>query len=322
VVYNDFENKDDIMKKNLVSVIIPVYNVEKYLDKCIDSVVCQTYKNLEIILVDDGSPDNCPKMCDDWAKKDKRIKVIHKKNGGQGSARNMALEIITGDYVCFIDSDDWLELDYVEVMLEACINNNADIAICKIKSIDEEKPIPNDVVACKNLEIFEGDNLVYEAYNNQKLFSHQPSNKLYKRTIFSNLRYPEIRMCEDSAIYLNTFFFAKKVVFIPIYLYNYLIRTGSTMRRPVTIERFDSILKHFEMRIDFLFKNKIELLKYFEIVSCLGSLIGLYIRAKDKNLKHYIIGCYNCYKEKYKDVVNFKNAPLKLKLKMIFIKIF
>ena len=97
------------MYGNLVSVIVPIYNVEKYLEKCIESIVNQTYKNLEIILVDDGSPDNCPAICDEWAQKDSRIKVIHKKNGGLSSARNAGLEVSNGEYISFVDSDDWLD---------------------------------------------------------------------------------------------------------------------------------------------------------------------------------------------------------------------
>lgn len=97
------------MNDPLISVIVPVYKVEKYLDECVESIVNQTYRNLEIILVDDGSPDNCPQMCDDWAKRDARIRVIHKENGGLSSARNAGLDVCTGEYISFIDSDDWLE---------------------------------------------------------------------------------------------------------------------------------------------------------------------------------------------------------------------
>ena len=95
---------------SLISVIVPIYNVEKYLDKCVDSIINQTYKNLEIILVDDGSPDNCPQMCDDYAKKDSRIRVVHKENGGLSDARNAGMKVATGEYVSFIDSDDYISL--------------------------------------------------------------------------------------------------------------------------------------------------------------------------------------------------------------------
>ena len=101
----------------MISVIVPIYNVEKYLARCVDSIVNQTYKNLEIILVDDGSPDRCPQMCDDYAEKDSRIKVIHKKNGGLSDARNAGMAVATGEYISFIDSDDWIETSMFELLL-------------------------------------------------------------------------------------------------------------------------------------------------------------------------------------------------------------
>ncbi len=120
------------MKKHLISVIIPVYNVEKYLPRCLDSVVAQTYTNLEIILVDDGSTDTSGKICDEYAKRDARIKVIHKQNGGVSSARNAALKICTGQYVGFVDSDDYIERDMFEYLLNLIISSKADLARCEI----------------------------------------------------------------------------------------------------------------------------------------------------------------------------------------------
>ena len=118
------------MNNLLVSVIVPVYDVEKYLDRCINSIVGQTYKNIEIILVDDGSPDNCPKMCDEWAAKDNRIKVVHKQNGGLTNARKAGFDIADGDYVLFTDSDDYIELNMVEEMLKKAVETNMDITLC------------------------------------------------------------------------------------------------------------------------------------------------------------------------------------------------
>ena len=102
------------VRKELISIVIPVYKVELYLEKCIESIINQTYKNLEIIIVDDGSPDNCPQICDEYSKKDKRIKVIHKENGGLSDARNAGIDIATGKYIAFVDSDDYVSDDYVE----------------------------------------------------------------------------------------------------------------------------------------------------------------------------------------------------------------
>jgi len=310
------------MEENLVSVIIPVYNVEKYLDKCVESVINQTYKNLEIILVDDGSPDACPQMCDNWVKKDKRIKVIHKQNGGQGSARNMALDVCKGDYICFVDSDDFVEPDYVQELLSACLNNNADIAICKIRNINESTYTQKDETPFSSSISVSGNNIVYDAYTNQSLYSHSPCNKLYKKFIFENLRFPEIKMCEDSAIYLQTFHAAKKIVAVPNTLYNYIIHSGSTMHRAMTLERIESILKNYDYNINFVIKNNLKSLIYPQVVACLNNCVGLYRNEKSKKIKRYIKNCYKNYRKKYKNIVSFKNAPLKLKLKMIYMKIF
>ena len=113
----------------LVSIIVPIYKVEPYLDQCVQSIVDQTYANLEIILVDDGSPDNCPAMCDAWAEKDSRIRVIHKANGGVSSARNAGLDMATGSYIAFVDADDWLEPAAVEILLEQAVSTGADIVV-------------------------------------------------------------------------------------------------------------------------------------------------------------------------------------------------
>ena len=118
------------MNEPLVSVIVPVYKVGKYLDKCVESIVGQTYKNLEIILVDDGSPDNCPAMCDKRAERDSRIKVIHKQNGGVSSARNVGIDAAQGEFIGFVDSDDWLEPDMYDCIVKNALEYNADISRC------------------------------------------------------------------------------------------------------------------------------------------------------------------------------------------------
>ena len=130
-------------KNNLISIIVPIYNVEKYLKKCIDSIINQTYKNLEIILVDDGSPDNCGKICDEYAKKDNRIKVIHKENGGVSSARNVGVENATGEYIGFVDSDDYIEKDMYEVLINNLKKENADISIISNYEVYKNKIIEN-----------------------------------------------------------------------------------------------------------------------------------------------------------------------------------
>ena len=135
---------------DLISVIVPVYNVEKYLDKCIQSIVDQTYTNLEIILVDDGSPDNSGAICDEWAEKDNRIKVIHKANGGLSDARNAGLDIATGEYIAFVDSDDYIELDFYDKLYNVIKATNCDISICNLRKVYE-----NNNVSVNNCDTFE-----------------------------------------------------------------------------------------------------------------------------------------------------------------------
>ena len=115
---------------DLISIIVPVYNVEQYLDRCVKSLLQQTYKNLEIILVDDGSPDRCGQMCDNYAKLDSRVLVIHKENGGLSDARNAGLSHAHGEYIAFVDSDDYIEADMISELYNACHNQDADIVVC------------------------------------------------------------------------------------------------------------------------------------------------------------------------------------------------
>lgn len=125
--------------KPKISIIVPVYKAEPYLKKCIDSILNQTFKDFELILVDDGSPDRCGEICDEYALKDSRIKIIHKENGGQSSARNVGLDIAQGEYIGFVDSDDWIEPDMYKKLFKVLKNDNVDMAICNINSIKDKK---------------------------------------------------------------------------------------------------------------------------------------------------------------------------------------
>lgn len=189
------------METDLISVIIPVYNVEKYLDKCINSVVNQTYKNLEIILVDDGSTDNSSRICDDWAEKDNRIKVIHKENGGVSSARNAALKIISGKYFAFIDGDDYIDRDMYSALYACAASTDFDIVFCGMCGVDEEdnvlytQPMNYD-------EIYDNQILI-KFFNGEFLFSIW--NKLYKTEILAS----------------NILFFNEELGYGEDYIFNY-----------------------------------------------------------------------------------------------------
>lgn len=227
------------MGEPTISVIIPVYKTEKYIHKCLDSVLNQTYKNLEVILVDDGSPDNCPVICDEYAQKDSRIKVFHKENGGLSSARNLGLDNMTGDYVSFVDSDDYIESDMIETMLNQLKSKNGDIAICLAKNDDEKR--------------FEGD--IYKNILEDRIGS-QVWRYLYSAEKFEKKRFPLNRYVEDIAI-LHKVLYRSKIVYVSRRFYNYCYNPESISNSPDlqkiyknTVDRAIAFLGRYEWMKD------------------------------------------------------------------------
>ena len=224
--------------KPLISVIVPVYKSEKYLDKCVESIVNQTYKNLEIILVDDGSPDNCPQICDEWAKKDSRIKVIHKENGGVSSARNAGLDNSFGDYIGFVDGDDFIENDFYECLYDNLVENGADISFCSFKTLDEKI---GEYAKSNNYGNTEkslaGEELLSEFFSTCKGELVSFCNKIIKRSLFDELRFPQGRVFEDWTLAPMIYSRCEKAVFSPEYKYCYVVHQGSIMRTQ-TVKRF------------------------------------------------------------------------------------
>ncbi len=168
--------------KDLITVVVPVYKVEKYIDRCVTSIINQTYKNLQIILVDDGSPDNCGKICDEYAKKDNRIEVIHKENGGLSDARNAGINIAKGKYIAFVDSDDYVANDYIEYMYKILKKENAKISICELQIVWKNTKIEEKTNLQENKEIEK--NRKIKENEVQKLTSKQAlENLLYSQGI-------------------------------------------------------------------------------------------------------------------------------------------
>lgn len=227
-----------------ISVIVPIYNVEPYLRRCIDSIINQTYENLEIILVDDGSPDNCGQICDDYAKKDTRIKVIHKKNGGLSDARNAGMKIATGDYIGFVDSDDWIHENMYEILLYKMIENNTDISECNVKKVflykevDIKKYI--DINQQEKITLLSKndamDNLVSEEVVKQTVW-----NKLYKRQVIEDIFFEKGKLHEDEYWTYKVINKINKVVYIDIDLYYYFQREGSIMSQKYSLKRLDAL---------------------------------------------------------------------------------
>ena len=223
----------------LISVIVPIYNVEDYLNRCVDSIINQTYKNLEIILVDDGSPDNCPKMCDDYAKKDSRIKVVHKENGGLSDARNVGMEVATGDYVSFIDSDDYVSLDFYETLLQTMIDNDSDIVECGVVKFYENEKFDeySDDLKVTNYDTVDAlDGLIIE-----NPFKQHVWNKLYNSSVALDIPYAVGKLNEDEFWTYQVFGKAKKVTRINKTMYYYFQRNGSIMGNGYNIRRLDAL---------------------------------------------------------------------------------
>ena len=262
------------MEDELISVIVPIYNVEKYLKNCIESILNQTYKNIEIILVDDGSPDNCGKICDEYSQKDKRIIVIHKENGGLSDARNKGLDIAKGKYVTFIDSDDFVEHNYIEYLYRAIKKYKTKIAQCNIYKVDRDNKIIGkigyDENSIKENNIILGDFLIQNVV---------VWNKIYAIELFKNIRFPVGKIHEDEFTTYKLFYNTPKIVLINEYLYNYRQTDNSIITKKFNIKRFD-LLDALEERIEF-FKSKNEIELYMKTVKhYMNQLIEYYIKTK------------------------------------------
>lgn len=182
----------------LVSVIIPIYNVEKYIDKCVESVTNQTYRNLEIILVDDGSPDACPEKCDDWAARDQRIRVIHKQNGGVSSARNLGLDASRGEYIFFADADDYVTPNAVEVMLKRIFQDQSDMVVARKRKVyPNGENVAAELTPVKDTVVSK-DEALHMIGTPQKPFPVGLVAKLYRKFIFDEIRFADLKSGEDA----------------------------------------------------------------------------------------------------------------------------
>ena len=242
-----------------ISVIIPIYKVENYLNRCVESVVNQSYQNLEIILVDDGSPDNCPKMCDEWAEKDERIKVIHKENGGLSDARNAGMDEISGEYVFFVDSDDWIHRDTLKILMMFQKNHDVDIVECKALPISKEVTDAQIDVENITLSVFDTKEAMASLLR-EKPLKQTVWNKLYKRKIIDSIKFEVGKYHEDEFWTYQIFDKAKEILFLDVELYYYYQRQDSIMGQAFSLKRLDAIEGRYR-RLE-MFKEK-----YPELVS-------------------------------------------------------
>ena len=222
---------------DLISVIVPVYKVEAYLDRCVQSIVDQIYRNLEIILVDDGSPDNCGAMCDAWAKKDSRIKVIHKENGGLSDARNAGMAAATGEYIAFVDSDDWLDVQMYQHLHEAMTETDSDIASCGARRVWLDGTPARELLGVNRDCVLEQEAAMEALLTAQGLVM-TVWNKLYRRSLVDGVKFLVGMIHEDEFWSWQVIARAKRVVTVKESYYNYLQRGSSIMGAGFTEKRF------------------------------------------------------------------------------------
>lgn len=288
--------KENYMRvEGLVSVIVPIYNVEAYLERCVDSIINQTYKNLEIILVDDGSPDRCGEICDEYASKDSRIVVIHKENGGLSDARNAGIEKAQGEYLSFVDSDDWIEPNMIEVLYKACVDNSTKMAYCGICDVHEN-------LNKKEREVFDFDKILEPQEVLVRIFeskgaSHSACDKLYHCDLFKEVRFPRGKIYEDVATTYRCVIKAGRVVACKEILYNYFHRSNSITTTGFSNRVFDFTNHTSKIQDEVLpLYPEIENSVCFARIYSIGSVLSTLLK-QDKKTRAL-------YKSQYKLLIN------------------
>lgn len=307
------------MQQDLISVIIPVYNVEKYLRKCLDSVVSQTYNNLEILIVDDGSTDCSGQICDEYAEKDDRIQVFHQLNCGLSKARNTGIDLSTGDYLMFIDSDDYISKDMAMELYNELKKSNADMSICNFHYVDEN----NNIIKTKELDFHNAGSFILtkkellNALTNSNISTAIVigCNKLYKNSIFDSLRYPVGRIYEDEFIIHHILNKIDKAVLINRKYYYYIKRDNSITHTNYTIKNVDAIEAILD-RAKFLY----DLEEYLFSAYSLDRASTLLLEAKARQNKTNHDGCQKLHhlkKERNRLCFKLATKPIPLKTKCI-----
>lgn len=243
--------KQNNEKVPLLSVVVPIYNVEQYVEKAIESICTQTLTDMEIILIDDGSKDQSGSLCDEYAQKDDRIRVLHKENGGLSSARNAGIEVATGKYIAFVDSDDWIDPEMYAVLTGLLEKNQADLAICSYKEVSAGA-IPQPTKGEGEITVWENQEALQVFIEEQEAYNIQNAawNKVYKRSLMGELRFPEGKLFEDIAYTTKLIGRSKKTIYTSQPFYNYVVnRSGSIMNQTISKRIFtDQIPMYMEKR--------------------------------------------------------------------------
>lgn len=258
--------KRKVRLKPLVSVIVPVYNVQNYLKECVESIRNQTYTNLEILLIDDGSTDKSGAMCDAYSREDERIQVIHKKNGGLSDARNAGLDVCKGEYIGFVDSDDVIAADMYEKLLQASVLNNADISACHSARLINGKirhPRCGKELICQNRSA-----IIKRIFLGWGGLSVSACIKLYKRNVFKDVRFPYGKTNEDVFVILDICEHASRMVVLPEPLYYYRMRLGSITRKKKYHSRLWDTVEGYQQHLKRIAKDYPALISVAEVRLC------------------------------------------------------
>lgn len=272
--------------KVLVSVIVTAYNIKDYLPRCLDSLLRQTYENLEVIVVDDGSTDGTAAICDDYAAKNARISVIHKENGGPSSARNAGVAIAHGEYIGYVDGDDWTEPEMYEHMLAACMEHHAEIAICTYRQVgkgSEEIHPTGDVAVLSREEALE----IYISGHPQYHIFHSVWSKLFKREVIQDVAFPEGRKSEDIMYTTWSMARASKCVFLDTPYYNYMVdREDSIMNTKLGERRFGDEIPFWREQAEYLAEQGLLELSYKSQYQFYRRLLFYYVDFRDLKMMH------------------------------------
>ena len=245
------------MNNPLISVIVPIYNVERYLKVCIDSIINQTYSNLEIILVDDGSPDKCPEICDEYAKQENRIKVIHQKNGGLSAARNAGIDAAKGVYLSFVDGDDVLHPEFIEILYRPISLQKKCISVCAFRPFYKNNP---DNLTCARKSGYQITlEMLLEQNSSMNTFlsmeCNSACNKLFPAELIKPIRFPKGKLYEDVATTHKVLFETKSIYYVPMPLYGYRVRDDSIMGTQIFSERYLDFIEFLHETISWFENN-------------------------------------------------------------------
>lgn len=294
----------------LISIIVPVYNIEQHLKKCINSIISQTYPNFELLLVDDGSTDHSGSICNSFAIEDSRIKVIHKENGGLSDARNVAIPVARGNYILFIDGDDYIDQEYISYLYELQKKTSADIAVCEFNYVNENGTRINHPRNDGIEIVMDQRQSIYELLST-KLYSNSASGKLYKRELFDNIRYPKGRLFEDIATTYRIFLKSNTVIFGAKALYYYVQHSDTISTSTFSEKKLDAV-EFVESMTKEIEANYPDLMKICKC-RCIDTYVGI-LKQIDAKEQRKIANTMHQKIRNIRSIVFFKEASLKRKI--------